>query len=376
MDETATGLWTPHSPLEEFVRDYVEVTGGVWEEVEPQVYDVLLPAAEPAGGEEALRIAFDPEALPEHPGAQLASYGTPLIDHLLADAVARGRFARLYVIGLNLTPHDLAGRARRALTLPPDSRLGLEHVRLLHFPQAVFWFQATFVSDQKEQEILPIALDLHYGRQVRHLEQLLDRGHLSETPSVHLPEANRLSLAAAYPLARERVVPTVAALANTRAREAAEQVERQVARMRRYYADLRAELEEQVERAKSRGEDLARFSGRREALEREEHVRVAELRQKSSLRVQDASSPGAGRAAAEVVAAVGRAGGRPAAGPPGAGVGPADGVSGTGALPRVRPPDAGLGPDSPGPSALPHVRRRGGKGSPTVAAHPIQKSRI
>ena len=42
-------------------------------------------------------------------------------------------------------------------------------------------------------------------------------------------------------------------LANTRAREAAEQVERQVARMTRYYADLRAELEEQVERAQSRG---------------------------------------------------------------------------------------------------------------------------
>ncbi len=31
-----------HSPLEEFVRDYVDVTGGVWDEVEPQVYDLML----------------------------------------------------------------------------------------------------------------------------------------------------------------------------------------------------------------------------------------------------------------------------------------------------------------------------------------------
>jgi hypothetical protein len=35
-----------HSPLEEFVRDYVDVTGGVVEEIEPQVYDVLLPGEE------------------------------------------------------------------------------------------------------------------------------------------------------------------------------------------------------------------------------------------------------------------------------------------------------------------------------------------
>src|SRR5439155_20443786 len=195
-------LPAPRSPLEEFVRDYAEVTGGVWEEVEPQVYDVLLPSGGPAGSEEALRVAFDPEALPEHPGAQLASYGTPLIDRLLADALERGRFTRLYVIGLNLAPHDLAGRARRALTLPPQSRLSVERVRLLHFAQMVFWFQATFVSDQKEQEVLPVALDLHYGRQVRHLEQLLDKSRLSEAPAVYLPEAPRLSLAAAYPLAR------------------------------------------------------------------------------------------------------------------------------------------------------------------------------
>src|SRR5262245_46062039 len=56
--------------------------------------------------------------------------------------------------------------------------------------------------------------------------------------------------------------------------------------MTRYYADLRAELAEQEERARGRGEDLAKFAGRRQALEREERVRVAELRQKSALRIE------------------------------------------------------------------------------------------
>jgi hypothetical protein len=150
----------------------------------------------------------------------------------------------------------------------------------------VFWFQATFVSDQKEQEVVPAALDLHYGRPVRHLDALLDHARLAEAPPSPLAEARRLSLAAAYPLAREAVLPTVAALANIRGRDNAAHVERQAARMSRYYADLRAELDEQVRRAAGRGENLARFAGRREALEREEHFRVTELRQKSALRVQ------------------------------------------------------------------------------------------
>src|SRR5436190_13685148 len=113
------------TPLETFVRDYVETAGGVWDEVEPEVYDILLPAADSATDLQ-MRITFDPEALPEHPNAQLASYGTPLIDRILDEAVKRGRFARLYVVGLNLSPHDLPGRVRRGLTLPAGARVKLE----------------------------------------------------------------------------------------------------------------------------------------------------------------------------------------------------------------------------------------------------------
>ncbi len=133
---------------------------------------------------------------------------------------------------------------------------------------------------------MPAALDLHYGRPMRHLDQLLDHSRLAETQSLPLAEARRLSLAAAYGLARDAVLPTVAALANIRARDVAAHVDRQIGRMERYYADLRAELEEQASRAEGRGEDPGRFAGRREALEREERLRTAELRQKSTLRVE------------------------------------------------------------------------------------------
>ena len=279
------------SPLEEFFRDYVEVAGGACDEVEPQVYDVLLPSAEmeaelDLAGRDVWRVAFDTEAVPEHPGAQLASLGTPLVDCLLKNAMDRGRCAQAYMNGLNLAPHDLAGRARRVLTLAEGLELTIRRARPLHFAQAVFWFQATFISDQKEQEILPIAADLHSARQVRHLEKLLDYDHLGEEPSGYLAEARRASVAAVYPAARRQVVRTIGSLANVRRRELSQRVERQIDRIVRYYSDLRIELDAQIRRARDRGKDLTKFAPRGEALDRQQRLRVAELRQKSALRVQ------------------------------------------------------------------------------------------
>lgn len=275
------------SPLEAFFRDYAEAVGGVCEEVEPQVYDLMLPPAEGLADPEIVRVAFDPEAIPEHPGSQLASHGTPLVDRLLADALARGRRVDLYLTGLNLAPRGVVERARKALTLPDGAGLVVDRVRPLHFPQAVFGFEATFVADQKEQDILSAAVDLHSGRQVRHLEALLGRSRLAEGPWEPLPEATHAGLASAYPVARGRVVRTLSALANARGREFGERLARQLGRMARYYADLRAEVAEQAGRAEGRGSaDPAKFAARLEALGREEQVRGAELRQKSTLRVQ------------------------------------------------------------------------------------------
>src|SRR5262249_12567561 len=152
----------------------------------------------------------------------LASYGTPLIDRLLHDALRRGRSAHFYLSGLNLNPHNLLGRLRKSLTLAAPLELHLERVRALHFTQAIYWFQAEFVSDQKEQTILPVGIDLHYGREVRHLDALLEPARLTQEPVQALPEARRMSLTAGYATAREQVLRTLAALANVRARQLTE----------------------------------------------------------------------------------------------------------------------------------------------------------
>jgi len=265
------------SPLEAFVRDYVEARDGVWDEIEPQVYDLLL-------GPQMLQVAFDPEALPEHPEAQLASLGSPLFDRLLSDASRRWNSARLYRIGLNLHPHGLEARVSRTISLQPDLSIKIDRVRAMGFPQAVFWFKATFSGDQKEEEILPLGMDLHYLREVRHLDSLLAYDRLSDSPETYLPETKHSTLPAGYRAARGHVARTVAPLANARRREWAGRTQKQIARMSAYYAQLRVEADAHAGRSNDPAAE-SRAASRREAIDREEALRISELRQKSAIQV-------------------------------------------------------------------------------------------
>jgi hypothetical protein len=296
------------STLQRFVTDYIHTIGGDCEEIEPQVYDILFPddlaaqdakrAALPTLHELAqrgvLRVTYDPEAVPEHPGSQLVSFGTPLVNAILTDAVHRGRTATAYITGLNLQARDLPTKIRRTIKLPEDFDWTFEKVRFLHYPQAIFWFEATFSSDIKEQEILPVAFDLATKREVRRLDQLLDFDRLAQQPAQSLIEAKHADLTDVYLKARQEAVRTVSTLSNLRRRELDTRLNKQVSRMQLYYSDLRKELSEQESRKMGRpaketetaeDEHREKFAARLETINREEIQRITELRQKSALKV-------------------------------------------------------------------------------------------
>lgn len=281
-------------PLERFLRDYAEAVEGVWEEVEPQVYDVLLPAAVARGqGEDMLRLVFEPEALPEHPGSHLLIYGSPLLERIFAHARQQSRVSRVFLLGVNLSTPRIEAEVRSGLEAPAGSTWEIRRVRPAFFSHAAFWFQTTFVSDEKEQENYLNAVDLFYGRFARHLEEGLRQGEFSyalgEERPFPLPDAPRISLAEAYGRARDRVVGTATAAARTHRLELEQRLEEQVVRMRRYYRDLAEELRERLERARRdsrvRPETIGSLEERLQGLAQEERVRVGELRQRSALRM-------------------------------------------------------------------------------------------
>lgn len=288
---------TMHHPLETFLCEYLDAADGVWDQVEPQVYDLMPPASAasseldpeaPEQDESVLRVTFDPEARADHPQSELLTLGTPLMDRLLLDARNRGAYAQAYLLGLNLHPYDLSKQLQRAFELPGPWQLTLAQSEPVQVTTAVCWFAATYVGDQKEQDLLPVGIERYHGRAVRHLDELLASEHLSDTPAEPLDEANHLPALKAYALARRQVVRTISGTANQRRRALTGRIERQQQRMRQYYEDLLDEIDEQEKRAQNREDPKAqqRAVRRRQQVQRERDLRLNELTRKTALRVQ------------------------------------------------------------------------------------------
>ncbi len=268
-------------PLEQFLIEYVDAVGGLADAVEPQVYDVLMPdAAAPQ------RIAFDPDALPEHPSAQLLTFGSALLDDLLARAQTRGQIGFAFLDDLHLQPHALSQRVARDLVLPDRVTLRIESLRPLYATHSLFWFEVTYLGDEKEQALYPIAIDRFYNREVRYLDNLVAGDRFTDTRRWAFADAKSSPLDRAYLDAREAVVRTVRAEVKTRQHQARTRLADQTERMKRYYADLRVELAERIEKVYARGDEIESLKLRQDALNREEGLRLDELGRKAQLRVQ------------------------------------------------------------------------------------------
>ena len=265
--------------LEQFLRDYTEAVDGLWDEIEPQVYDVLWPeTAQP------LRLTFDPEALPEHPTAQLLIFGLPLLDELLQTAQARAQAAHVYVDDLNLQPYRLEQQVRHDMSVPTGTTLELSAPRPAYVAHGMFWFEVSYLGDEKTQALIAAAVDRRYGRLVRHLEPLLTDDRLGEERRWPFPDAPALPLDRAYMLARERVVRSVVTEANSQQRARQAQAGREITRMERYFADMTEELNTRMAKAAAKSEDTATFAQRKVALAREAATRIDELRRKAGVR--------------------------------------------------------------------------------------------
>lgn len=277
MPATASTL----SVLEAFLRESVTAAGGLWDEMEPQVYDVLWPDAD-----EPVRLTFDPEALPEHPAAQLVTFGSPVLDQLLERAYTRARVGLGYLDIAPPAAETVATQVRRELRLPDQTALRLDAARPLYVTHTVFWFEATYMGDAREQVLYSAAIDRYYGRFARHVEALLEDRRLADARLWPHPDAPSLPLVHAYEMARDRVVRTVAAEAANRSRAIQAASARQSERAGRYFADVRAELRERLEKAAGRSEQEESLRLRLQAVDREEAVRLADLHRKTALTVE------------------------------------------------------------------------------------------
>ena len=175
---------------------------------------------------------------------------------------------------------------RRSLQVPSGVEVRSAPPRAYHFSTALFWFQATFISDEKVQDIFSVGIDRYYGRLARTLEDTLRSAALSEARSYPYPDAPRLPLKRAYQLARDEATHAVTVTAHSHLTDLQQYLQRETHRITGYFTDLRSELTDRQARTAAKGEDAPQFDLQRQALDREEQTQLTDLRHKLALRVQ------------------------------------------------------------------------------------------
>ncbi|MEZ4630131.1 MAG: hypothetical protein R2880_05380 [Deinococcales bacterium] len=272
------------SPLESFILDYLDRVGGAWERLEPQLYQALLPQVvlkrlKLFSVDEELLLSFDPEALADYPKAELIVFGNPLLDQILADAKSYGQSAEIYLSGFDLHPYKLEAMIEKIMG-----------VRVLELKQrplmcryAWFWFEVSLTSDEKEQDLIPVILDMQLGDKANHLPEVLERFHQLDEPVYPYPDAPMLHLTELYERARQLASGSAMQLARRRKEELDLRADHEELRIKSYFEDLHEELSLRQGKAVQKGEDIAKYEQQALQLVLEEKVRLQDIADKRRL---------------------------------------------------------------------------------------------
>jgi hypothetical protein len=276
-------------PLESFFLSYLNAENIPWEEVEPKVYDVLLTRELReilAQKTDLVRVCFDPEATAEHVGSQLLAVGDPALDGLFQQTITSGRSAHIFLLESNCFPQNLAVSIRQALAFTPDMTISFGAPRPLYFSKALFYFQITYLSDEKQQMLHSIGIDLHFGRISRHLETLLKPSEIVSSRPLPYPDASSISHEEGYRIAWNECSGKAKAGAAQLKQKLQTTFIKESQRLKGYFSQLREELAVRQEKTRSRDEDLSRFPQQLQAIDLEEKARFADLQKKSALQTE------------------------------------------------------------------------------------------
>jgi hypothetical protein len=261
--------------VEAFTVAAIEQGGGVVERGADGLYTVLWP--EPGSGDVTVRqLAFDPELLDEVPDVELVSFASPTLERLIMDTTASGRVARAFLDTVVTATPSMADQLRRAYRFL-ESAWSPQGGRPWWVPIGVFLFRVRYLSDEREEDLLEVAVNLTDGRLLRRLQDALDRHGLVADPVEAWPMMAERPAAEAYAVARREIEHRLSAPLGSGRRELEARLTRESGRARVYYTELIRELEARRDQLPPDDPERATLGSKRLAIERERDGRLGEL---------------------------------------------------------------------------------------------------
>jgi hypothetical protein len=261
--------------VEAFTVAAVELAGGVVEQGVDGLHTALWP--EPgSGGVRVHQFAFDPELLDEVPDAELVSFASPTLERLLRDTTASGRVARAFLDTVATASRSMADQLRRSYHFL-ESAWTPQGGRPWWVPAGIFLFRVRYLSDEREEDLLEVAVNLTDGRLLRRVGEALDRHGLAADPVEAWPMMAERPAAETYAVARREIEQRLSAPLGSRRRELEARLTRESRRAEAYYAELIRDLEIRRGELPPDSPEQAALGPKRLTIERERDGRLAEL---------------------------------------------------------------------------------------------------
>lgn len=285
--------------LQDFVLAYCEETEGLIERPAYGLADLLLPdeVARRLGTEPLVRLAFTEETAAAHPEANYLTYGHPLLDGIVEDMQGRGLALRRYINPVRLTRPGLFQLIKDKLAFPNAWLRPLESAveapQMYHYVR--FNFKVALITDEKQEELASILMDLHTGQPAWELEKQeilpleldyrlrpLPDAPPSWRPELPLHHFERLVWLQEE--AGQAVARKLASTIGTLRRHTARRLELDRARLEAFYDDTVADLERRL--ARTDDEARRRSHEEKRAFARAERERkLADVEAKYRLRI-------------------------------------------------------------------------------------------
>jgi len=285
--------------LQDFVLAYCEEVGGLIERPAYGLVDLLLPdeVARRLGTEPLLRLAFTEETAAAHPEAIHLTYGHPLLESIVEDMRGRGLALRRYVNQVRLQRPGLFQLIKDELAFPNAWLRPLK--KAAEAPQIHYYirfnFKVALITDEKQEELASVLMDLHTGQPAWELEDqeilpLEPEYRLRPMPDApplwrpELPLHSAERLAWLQEEAGRAVARKLASTIEALQRRTARRLELDRARLEAFYDDTAADLERRL----ARTEDEARQASLKEKLafvQAERERKLADVEAKYRLRI-------------------------------------------------------------------------------------------
>ncbi len=180
--------------LQEFVLTYFDEVGALVERPAFGVADVLLPddVAGRLGVEPLLRLGFSEEASAPYPDARHLTVGDTLVERIEEDVRGRGRATRWFINEVGVDKRNLFEAIKQAVTVA-NGWLQAEKTAN-EAPQRHYYvrfnFKVALITDDKQEELVSVLMDLNSGQPAWELEATWERVFLERAWRLRpLPEA-------------------------------------------------------------------------------------------------------------------------------------------------------------------------------------------